>query len=63
MTIETFKSYLLEVTENQPFYLRHHMKNNETVGDLIQRTRDWNKEILGAELIPEDVDSEVLEED
>jgi len=61
--IETFKSYLLEVTENKPFYLKHHMKNTETVKDLIQRTRDWNKEILGAELIPEDVDSEVLEED
>jgi len=57
MTIETFKSYLLlKVTNNQPFYLKHHMKNTETIRDLIQRTRDWNKEILGDELIEEDLD-------
>jgi len=55
--IETFKSYLLlKVTNNQPFYLKHHMKNTETIRDLIQRTRDWNKEILGDELIEEDLD-------
>jgi len=36
------------------------MKNTETVGDLIKRTRDWNKEILGSELIEDDMDSEIL---
>jgi len=39
------------------------MKNTETVGELTNRTRAWNKEILGAELIEDDMDSEVLEED
>jgi len=37
-TIGYFKSYLLRITENQPFYLMHHMSNDDTVADLKKRT-------------------------
>jgi len=30
------------------------MKNSETVFSLIERTKDWNKEMLGSEVAPED---------
>ena len=33
--IETFKSYLLRITENQPFYFKHHMKNSEKISALL----------------------------
>jgi hypothetical protein len=48
-TIEFLKSYLLNITENQPFYLKHHMGNTDTLADLKKRTTDWNKEVLGLE--------------
>lgn len=36
--IGTFKSYLLRLTENQPFYFKHHMQNSESIKALIERT-------------------------
>ena len=34
MTIGELKSILLRITDNQPFYLMHHMGNTDTVKDL-----------------------------
>ena len=42
MTIRKLKSYILSINDNQPFFLKFHMDNEETLQDLIDRTETWN---------------------
>lgn len=42
MPIKDLKSYILSLTEQQPFFLKFHMNNTETLQDLINRTITWN---------------------
>lgn len=44
MPIKELKSYILSLTDLQPFFLKFHMNNTETLQDLINRTRTWNTE-------------------
>ena len=34
MSIEKFKSYLLRETDNQKFFLKHFLNNDQTFGEL-----------------------------
>ena len=42
MKIKELKSFILSVTKSQPFFLKFHMNNDETLQDLIDRTVTWN---------------------
>ena len=42
MSIKDLKSYILTITEDQPFFLKFHMGNEEKLQDLIERTETWN---------------------
>ena len=42
MKIKELKSFILSVTKSQPFFLKFHMNNDETLQNLIDRTRTWN---------------------
>ena len=41
MLIKDLKSYVLSITK-EPFFLKFHMGNEETLKDLIERTKAWN---------------------
>ena len=42
LKIVEFKSYLLTLTDGEPFYLKYHMKNSDTILDLKNRTKEQN---------------------
>jgi len=42
MTIEEFKSFVLSLTNNEVFDLKHMMSNKSTLGDLKSKTVAWN---------------------
>jgi len=42
MTIKELKSFILTLTDMQPFFLKFHMNNDETLKDLIGKTEEWN---------------------
>ena len=41
MLIKDLKSFVLSITK-EPFFLKFHMGNEETLKDLIERTKAWN---------------------
>ena len=43
MTIEEFKSFLLTLTDNKPFNLKHMIDNQKTLGDLKTQAKEWSK--------------------
>ena len=46
MTIEEFKSFVLSLTNNEVFDLKHMMSNKSTLGDLKSKTVAWNTKFL-----------------
>jgi len=46
MTIEEFKSFVLSLTKNEVFDLKHMMSNKSTLGDLKSKTIAWNEKFL-----------------
>jgi len=43
MTIEDFKSYVLTLTGNKPFDLKHMLGNKSTLSDLEKKTEESSK--------------------
>jgi len=61
MTIEDFKSYVLTLTDNKAFNLKHMIGNEKTLGDLVNKTggasetievskKDYSKEYFNLEI-------------
>ena len=46
MTIEEFKSFVLTLTDNEVFDLKHMLSNKSTLGDLKSKTVAWNEKFL-----------------
>ena len=40
---------MLRLTENHPFFLKHHMQNRDTIEDFQNKTKSWNKDFLGTD--------------
>ena len=45
MTIEDFKSYVLTLTDNKAFNLKHMIGNEKTLGDLVIKTGGASEKI------------------
>ena len=54
MSLSEFKSMILSYTEGKPFCLKHYLRNDQTISELVKRTREWNQ-------IFRNYDSEVIE--
>ena len=42
MSIKDLKSYILSITNDEPFFLKFHMGNEEKLQALVDRTEKWN---------------------
>ena len=43
MSIKDLKCYILKLVD-QAFFLKFHMQNDQTLGDLEQKTKQWNSQ-------------------
>ena len=43
MKLKQLKSFLLTLTNNEPFFLKFHMSTSRTVKDLVEKSDEWDK--------------------